>query len=187
MNLQGHEVLATILTDELHFHWNELLVDYTQYAAWSRKYTEVARSHNELKSGKDRGQYSTEQYAKLDAEDKEELYAIAHERDMLYTSMEPHMDFVLNNMKITLKENGRFEEGDPGWKQVAGSFGETDTWLDPPIIGREGALAILAERRERYFNYYAEDYTEPGIEDEGFDIKGDDDDDDENLEEEHHS
>lgn len=61
------------------------------------------------------------------------------------------MDFVLNNMKITLKENGRFQEGDPGWKQVAGSFGETDTWLDPPIIRREGALAILAERRERYF------------------------------------
>ncbi|KAM0124409.1 hypothetical protein ACHAO1_011040 [Botrytis cinerea] len=179
VNLEGRELPATILTEELTECWNDLLRHHWEYTVWVKKLVQLKETDEDLRKEIWKSAFGPEKAATLLEENQEMIDAIKPRRDAILISMQPSSEYIFGEMLKTLRKHNLYKEGDNLWRRVAGSFGETDTWLDPPILGKEEAMAVLKgwnKKWKREYEGYDEDDWE---EEEGGQEEGEEDEEEE--------
>lgn len=145
MNLEGRELPAIVLTEELSERWNDVLQKHWEYSTWMNKIVQLKEASEDLRTDLWKKALGPEKAATLLEENQAIVDAIILRRDALLVSMQPDTEFIFGDMRTNLRKYGLYQEGDLFWRRVTGSFGETDTWLDPPILGKEEALIVLKD------------------------------------------
>ncbi|KAF7945061.1 hypothetical protein EAE96_009842 [Botrytis aclada] len=145
VNLEGRELPATVLTEELAECWNGLLQLDWEYTTWVTKLVQLNNTNEDLRTDLWKKALGPEKAATLLEENQAMIDVIIPRRDALLKEMLPKTEFIFGEMRKTLRKHGLYQEGDLFWKRVAGAFGETDTWLNPPILGKEEAMQTLKD------------------------------------------
>ncbi|TGO45342.1 hypothetical protein BCON_0401g00050 [Botryotinia convoluta] len=145
VNLEGRELPATVLTEELTERWNDVLQKHWEYTTWMNKLVQLKEANEDLRTDLWKKALGPEEAAARHEENQAIIDTIIPRRDALLVSMQPNTECIFGDMRKTLRKYDLYQEGDLFWRRVTGSFGETDTWLDPPILGKEEALIILKD------------------------------------------
>ncbi|KAF5868789.1 uncharacterized protein Bfra_012120 [Botrytis fragariae] len=159
VNLEGRELPATVLTEDLTERWNDVLQNHWEYSTWMRKLEQLKEADEDLRTDLWKKALGPEKAATLLEENQTIVDAIILRRDALLVSMQPNTEYIFGDMRKTLRKHDLYQEGDLFWRRVTGSFGETDTWLDPPILGQEEALTVLKDWNKTW-RQVNEGYTE---------------------------
>ncbi|KAF7890187.1 hypothetical protein EAF00_008502 [Botryotinia globosa] len=159
VNLEGRELPAIVLTEELTERWNDVLQKHWEYTTWVSKLVTLKEKDEDLRTEIWQSALGPEKAANILEENKVIVDAIISRRDALLVSMQSNTEYIFGDMRKNLRKYELFQAGDLFWRRVAGSFGETDTWLDPPILGKEEALIVLKDWN-RTWRQATEGYTE---------------------------
>ncbi|TGO37466.1 hypothetical protein BHYA_0096g00050 [Botrytis hyacinthi] len=159
VNLEGRELPAIVLTEELTERWNDVLQNHWEYTTWVNKLVTLKEKDEDLRTEIWQSALGPEKAATLLEENQAIVDAIISRRDALLVSMQTNTEYIFEDMRKALRKYDLYQEGDLFWRRVTGSFGETDTWLDPPILGKEEALIVLKDWN-RTWRQAHEGYTE---------------------------
>ncbi|KAF7910382.1 uncharacterized protein EAE98_012069 [Botrytis deweyae] len=159
VNLEGRELPATVLTEDLTERWNDVLQNHWEYSTWMDKLVQLKEENEDLQTDLWKKALGPEEAATRYEENQAIINEIIPRRDALLVSMQPNTEYIFGDMRKNLRKYDLYQEGDLFWRRVTGSFGETDTWLDPPILGKEEALVVLKDWNKTWRQTH-EGYTE---------------------------